>query len=291
MNNITKFILLPVLIVLAGIPCFSQPSPGSNTPKANQTKTVIFITGAFVHHSCWDQWKDYFESKGYNVIVPPWPHKEQSPETLRNIPNEGLAELTLTDLVNHYADTIRELDEKPILIGHSLGGLITQLLLQRDLGVAGIAIHPAPPKGVVSFRRSFLKSVRKPLGYFSNRKENYMMSLKDWQYAFTNDMSREDQEASYQLYTIPESKMVFRSALTKASTIDFKKEHPPLLITSGSRDNILPASLNHKNYKKYKKDNGSVTDYREFPGRNHFVLGQPTWKEDADYILDWISKQ
>lgn len=258
--------------------------------KANQSKTIVFVTGAFVHHSSWKEWKTYFESKGYTTVLPSWPHKEASPDELRRSANPGLAALSLKELVDHYATIIAALPEKPILIGHSLGGLITQLLLQRDLGVAGIAIHPAPPQGVLSLKFSFLKSVWGPLGYFTNAQKNFMMSLEDWKFAFTNGMTEQQQQESYKLFTIPESKKVSRTTLTSQSRINFKKPHAPLLITSGTEDNILPASLNYSNYKRYKQKNGSVTDYKEFPGRNHFVLGQASWKEDADYILDWISR-
>ncbi len=97
----------------------------------------------------------------------------------------------------------------------------------------------------------------------------------------------EQQKQSYYQFAIPESKLVVRDTITSAAKIDFKKPHAPLLLTSGSDDHTIPASLNYGNYKKYK-DSNSVTDYKEFKGRNHFVLGQPTWKEDADYILNWI---
>lgn len=116
-----------------------------------------------------------------------------------------------------------------------------------------------------------------------------MMPFKKWQYTFTNGMLLEDQKDSYDQFTIPESKTVARGGLTKAVKIDFNKQHAPLLITSGERDHILPAHLNYRNFKRYKQ-NGSITAYKEFPNRNHFVLGLPTWKEDADYILNWIDQ-
>ncbi|MGH7456622.1 MAG: alpha/beta hydrolase, partial [bacterium] len=127
----------------------------------------------------------------------------------------------------------------------------------------------------------------KSLGLFTSTKKTYLMSFMDWQYAFVNGMSLEDQRAAYENNTIPESKTVARGGLSSAAKVDFAKPHAPLLITSGSMDNIIPAHLNRRNFEKYKK-NGSVLEYKEFPGRNHFVLGQPTWKEDADYILNWI---
>ena len=112
------------------------------------------------------------------------------------------------------------------------------------------------------------------------------MSFKEWQYAFTNGMALEEQQTAYNQLVVPESKKVLREGLTKIARIDFKKQHAPLLFISGSEDHIMPASLNYSNYKKYRKDN-SITDYKEFKGRNHYVLGLPTWQEEADYILDW----
>ncbi|TDE18721.1 alpha/beta hydrolase [Dyadobacter psychrotolerans] len=261
--------------------------------KSSNSKTVLFITGAFVHNSGWDTWKTYFESKGYKTLAPAWPYKESAPAAeLRNRqPNDtGLAALTLSELVDHYASIAKSLPEKPIIIGHSLGGLITQILINRDLGVAGVGIHPVPPQGIIPYEFSFLKAGWKALGLFTSLKKTYLMSLSDWQYAFTNGMSLEDQKSSWEANTIPESKTVARGGLTSAAKVDFNKPHVPLLITSGSEDNILPPSLNIRNFKAYKKDNGSVTEYKEFAGRNHYVLGQPTWKEDADYILEWLER-
>lgn len=261
--------------------------------KSSNSKTVMFVTGAFVHNSGWDAWKTYFESKGYTTLAPAWPFKDApTAADLRNRQPDDtdLAALTLTELVDHYAAIARSLPEKPIAVGHSLGGLITQILVNRDLVVAGAAIHPVPPQGVIPYEFSFLKAGWKSLGLFTSLKKTYLMSLSDWQYAFTNGMSLADQKASWEANTIPESKTVARGGLTSAAKVDFNKPHPPLLITSGSLDNILPPSLNIRNFKAYKKDNGSVTDYKEFPGRNHYVVGQSTWQEDADYILDWLDK-
>lgn len=262
-----------------------------NAGKTIQSKTIVFITGAFVSRHGWRAWQSYFESKGYKTIAPAWPHKDASAAELRNRqPNDtALASLTLTELIDHYAAIVKALPEKPILIGHSLGGMITQILLNRDLAEAGIAIHPAPPLGVFPYEFSFLKAGWKALGLFTSTKKTYLMSFKDWQYAFVNGMTLEAQKKAYEENTIPESKTVARGALTGAAKIDYEKPHAPLLITSGDTDTIIPAHLNYRNYKKYKQ-NGSVLDYKEFKGRNHFVVGLPTWKEDADYILEWIGK-
>ncbi len=259
--------------------------------KTIQSKTVVFVTGAFVTHLGWEPWKKYFEQKGYTTYNPSWPGKEKSPEEQRNLQpyNQTLTDLTLAELVDHYANFIKQLPEKPIIIGHSLGGLITQILINRDLGAAGIAIHPVPPLGVFPYEPSFLKAGWKSLGLFTSLKKTYLMSFKDWQYAFVNGMSLEDQQKAYEENTIPESKRVARGGLTSAAKVDFRKPHSPLLIISGNTDTIIPAHLNKRNFKAYKTP-GSVTDYKEFEDKNHFVVGLPSWHDEADYILDWVNR-
>ncbi|MEI9966369.1 MAG: alpha/beta hydrolase [Candidatus Moraniibacteriota bacterium] len=254
------------------------------------SKTILFITGAFVTHKGWEPWQAYLESKGYKTFAPPWPLKDGEPAALRaQHPHSPIASLRLAQVIEHYKQFALSLPEKPILIGHSAGGFMVQALLQQDAGAAGIAIHPFPPQGVIPTELSFYRAGTKALGLFSSAKKTYLMSLRDWQYAFTNGMSLEEQKESYAKNVIPESKRIARDGLTSAAHIDFQKPHAPLLITSGSRDNILPASLNYRNFKRYPQNNGSITEYKEFPGRNHFVLGQSTWKEDADYILSWLA--
>ena len=276
--------------MVPGLAYLPQQIDKQNIMQAPHSKTIVFITGAFVSNSCWDDWKVYFESKGYKTMAPSWPYKEASAEVLRNRqPDAGIASIRLAQLTDYYDKIVRSLPEKPILIGHSIGGLITQILLQRNIAASGIAIHSTSPLGVFTFKFSFLKAGWGPLGFFISAKESFLMSFKQWQYAFTNGMSCEEQTAAYYKLLTPESKMLVRDGISKAAKVDFKAAHPPLLLISGTTDNFIPASLNYSNYKKYT-NNDSVVDYKEFKGRNHFVLGQPTWKEEADYILQWIKK-
>lgn len=254
-----------------------------------KTKTILFVTGAFVTHHCWDEWKVYFEDRGYTTLAPAWPFKDATAAELRaRQPHDtDLAHLTLAELVDHYANIAKGLPEKPIIIGHSLGGLITQILLNRGLAAAAVAIHSVPPQGIIPYEFSFLKSTWGALGLFTSLDETYLMPFDTWQYAFVNEMPLQEQQKAYDLFTAPESKRVARGGLTSAAAVDFDKPHAPLLLTSGSLDNIIPAHLNHRNYERYKK-NGSVLEYKEFPGRNHHVLAQAGWESDADYILNWI---
>lgn len=251
---------------------------------------MLFITGAFVSHYCWNEWAAFFESNGYKTVAPPWPKKDADPATLRSRqPDKAVASLRLTELVDHFAAIAGQLPEKPILIGHSMGGLVTQILVNRGVAAAGIAIHSVPPQGVLPLELTFFKANTKALGFFTPVDESYMMSFKGWQYAFTNGLPLEAQKAAYDAIAIPESKRLVRDGLTSAAHVDFKKEHAPLLIVSGNKDQCIPWTLNRRNFRKYNTP-GSVTEFVVREGRTHFVLGLPTWKEDAGFILDWIRK-
>lgn len=252
------------------------------------SKTILFITGAFVSNTCWDEWCVFFKGHGYDTHAPAWLYKDAPAEVLKERhPDKEVASIRLAALVEHFENIVKTLPEKPILIGHSIGGLIAQLLVQKGLAVCAVAIHSVPPQGILTFKLSFLIAGWGPLGFFTPANETFMMSYKQWQYAFTNGMPEEWQEKGYCL-TIPESKLVVRDTITAAAKVDFSKPHAPLLFISGSIDHTIPASLNYDNYKKYK-DKDSVTEYKQFEGRNHFVLGQPGWQEVATYALYWIS--
>jgi len=254
-------------------------------------KTILFVTGAFVSHHCWDGWVSYFEDLGYNAIAPAWPAKDASPEILRNRqPNDkALAALTLKEVIDSYANIARGLEEKPIIIGHSLGGLMTQIVLNRGLAEVAVAIHSVPPQGVFPYEFTFLRSTWKVLGLFSSMKKTYLMSFRDFQYAFVNGMPEREQLEAYEKYAIPESKSVARGGLTSAASVDFKKPHAPLLILAGSEDHVIPAHLSYRNFIKYPKNN-SIVDYKEFEGRNHSVLTASGWETTADYVARWIEK-
>lgn len=253
------------------------------------SKTIVFIHGAFITKDCWADWVPYFSSKGYTCIAPAWPFKNAPAAELRaGYPDPEIASLRLTDLITAFTQVIQAQTEKPILIGHSLGGMLTQILLNRGLAAAGVAIHSLPPKGVIPTQLDFYLNNWRALGFFTDTHEAYMMSLKNWRSAFTNGMPEDVQEATYNALCAPESKLLVRDTMGDDAYVDYAAPHAPLLFTSGTTDTCLPASLNLTNFKKYT-DRSSITEYKEFPGRNHFVLGQPTWKEDAEAILDWIT--
>ncbi len=252
------------------------------------TKTVVFIHGMYMNSLCWEQWMPHFQANGYRCTAPAWPGRDQPVDTLRrNHPDPQLAQLTLRAVLEHLAGAIRTLDEKPILIGHSMGGLVAQLLLQRGLAAAAVAIDSAPPLGVLTLKWSFLKSNWPHITPFVSKSQPIQMSFERFQYTFVNTLPLEEQRAAYERYVVPESRRVPAESLTTVARIDFKKQHPPLLLIAGSNDHLIPASLNKTNYGRYKSAS-SITDFKEFAGRTHFTVGQKNWEEVADAIMAWL---
>ncbi len=265
-----------------------NPGYSNDQPMNTSLNSIVFITGTFISNNCWDEWIAYYESEGYKCIAPAWPYKDAPAEDLRNRPaNDAIALNTISSLTDHFAAIISKLPGKPILIGHSLGGLIVQLLLQRELGVAGIAIHSFPPRGINRFRFSFLKAIWETMMLFTPGRETYLVSFRKWKFAFVNGVDCEQQKELYYRYAIPESKKIIRDTFKCSTKADFRKIHTPLLFTSGSNDKLVPASLNYSNYKKYATGN-SVTGYKEFKGHTHLIFGLPAWKDEADFILYWL---
>jgi len=254
----------------------------------NFPKSIVFITGTFIGNNCWDEWKLYFDDKGYNCMAPAWPNKDASPEVLRNRhPDPAIASNRLEDLTDYFADIVSSLPEKPIVIGHSLGGLIVQLLLQRDLAAAGVALHSFPPGCAGVAKLSLIKTMWRAMGLFSSVDESYMMSFKKWRRVVTNGMTCDEQKKLFYEYATPESKLIIRDALKATAKVNFENKNVPLLLISGSRDKLVSASFNFDSYKKYKVSD-SITDLKDFNGRNHLVFGHPAWREAADFIHYWL---
>jgi pimeloyl-ACP methyl ester carboxylesterase len=251
---------------------------------ANTQGTVLFIHGMLVGPACWQGWVRRYEAAGYRCHALAWPQHEGDPAELRRRhPDPQLGRVTLPDIVSHHERFIASLPEPPILVGHSMGGNLVQILLSKGLGKVGVAVDSAPAAGVFVLSWSLIKSSLPLL--LGNKQEPYLMPLDHWRYAFTNVLPAKDQETSYQEQLVPESRMIVPTA--SAVKVDFNKSRPPLLFIAGGADHFIPAALNRANHKKYQ-GSGSVTDYKEFPGRCHYTLGQPGWEEVADYALNWI---
>jgi len=259
-------------------------SPGSVT-----SVRVVFLHGMFMTHRCWDGWVERYTKLGVTCEAPPWPHHEASPPEIRaKHPDPKLGALTLPDVVEAMARVVSA-GEKPVLIGHSMGGLIVQLLLARGLGVAGVGIDSAPPAGVVAFSWSFIKSNWGVINPFANVNEAFLPSPAQFKYAFAHTLPEAEVASIYEQQVTPESRRVGRGPLSGAAKIDFTQPRPPLLLVAGSDDHIVPTALNRANWHKQRRSPGGC-EFREFPGRVHYILGQSGWEEVADFVLEWVKK-
>jgi pimeloyl-ACP methyl ester carboxylesterase len=188
-----------------------------------------------MNNLCWEHWTEYFQNRGFKCLAPSWPGRDQPTKELRKRhPDPLVGELGLSDVVNNYETIINSLNDKPIIVGHSLGGLVVQLILQKNLAVAGVAIDSAPPMGIISAKWEFLKSNWPHISPLISRSKPIAMSFERFQYTFVNTMSLLEQQDAYEKYVVPESRRVPSEALT--AKIDFNKPHPPLLFIAGGAD-------------------------------------------------------
>lgn len=287
------------LIALALFVGLASAVPAENAPPTiGRTRTVILIHGLYLTPACWDDWRRYFESRGFKVLAPAYPGISGDPAAIRALhPDPNLARLTLPQVLQSYRDIIDGLDEKPIIIGHSMGGLIAQILLNEGRAAGVVAIASAPTNGIVSpatagFVHGF-RFVRNGWGFvdpFASDDLPLTLSLEKFKNQFANGIPEPEQERLFNALTIPASRRLGKGALTDDSIVDLEKARGPLLFVSGAEDHIIPPSVNRKNAAAYAPSAG-VTALREFEGRGHFLIRQAGWEEIADSIIKWIEEQ
>jgi pimeloyl-ACP methyl ester carboxylesterase len=254
----------------------------------NTSKTIVFIHGLFMNPKSWQPWMQYFMDLNYQCYAPAYPYHEGEPEQLRRLVDKDLGTLTLSTVVDEFVQFIDQLPEKPILVGHSMGGLIVQKLIAMDKAVAGVCIHSAPPNGMISKQWSFLKANLPVINPFKG--DTVFYPTVDWfHYAFCNTMSKAQTHQVFDSLVVPESRNIPRSSTKAEGKIDFSLPHAPLLFIAGEKDHIVPAALNKKNFSAYQDPN-SKTNFKLFPNRSHFVCGQENWQELADFIHNWITQ-
>jgi pimeloyl-ACP methyl ester carboxylesterase len=258
--------------------------------------TIVLIHGLWLTPRSWEGWKERFEGRGYKVLAPAWPRMKGEVEDLRRDPS-ALDGLGITEVVDHYEGIIRGLDRPPVIMGHSFGGLVTELLLDRGLGAAGVALSPAQVKGVLRLPPAQVRATFPVIGNPANRKRTVELTPEQFHYNFTNTMTEEEAKAAYDRYEVPgPGRMIFQAAFANfnpraTNKVDFHKDdRPPLLVIGNAQDHTVPASLSREAAKRLGKSK-AVVDYKEFADRPHFTAGAPGWEEVADYALEWAEKQ
>jgi alpha-beta hydrolase superfamily lysophospholipase len=254
---------------------------------------LMLVHGAWLSARSWENFAEYFGERGYAVTAPEWPRKQGDVEELREA-TEDIKGLGLNEIVDHYEEQISALDEPPVLVGHSFGGLIVELLLDRGLGRAGVAMSPAPPKGILVLPFSSLKAASPALAHPSKRHGVVPLTLEEFTYGFVNTFSPEDARAAYERYAVPETGQIFYEAgfanfhLHPPTEVHFKSaDRAPLLIVGAEMDHTVPASVAYKQYEKYEKSDAQ-TDYLEFSGRPHLMMVGEGWEDVAAGIESWL---
>lgn len=255
---------------------------------------IVLIHGLWMTPLSWEHWIDRYTSRGYRVLAPAWPGLDADVKELRRDPSP-LAGLGATQIIDHYERIIRELERPPIIMGHSFGGAFVQVLLDRGVGAAGVGIDAATTKGVLKLPFSTIKSAWHILRNPANRRKAVPFSEQHFHYAFGNLLDEQESKRVWERYAIPAAgRVLFEGALANFSRnspfkLDYDKDdRAPLLFIAGGSDHVVPAVANRANFKKYRNSK-AIVEYKEFPGRSHYTVGQAGWEEVADYALDWAT--
>jgi pimeloyl-ACP methyl ester carboxylesterase len=253
--------------------------------------TIVLIHGFWVTPRSWEDWNAHYESKGYRVLAPAYPGFDVEVEAL-NADTTPIERLKVSEIIGRLDGIIGELETPPILIGHSAGGVFTQLLLDRGHGAAGVAINSAPTEGVKRIPLSQVRASFPVLKNPANRHKAVGLTFDQWNYAFTNGFPEDEARRLYERYHVPASGEVFwGSALANIhpgkddTWVDYdNRDRAPLLFISGSDDHLMPPSIQQSNAKHYNDD--VVTEVKEFEGP-HLLPSWPGWEEVADHALAW----
>jgi non-heme chloroperoxidase len=256
---------------------------------------VVFVHGLWLLPNSWDRWATLFDAAGYAPVTVDWPDDPATVQEANENP-DVFAGKTVGQVADHVAEHIGQLEKKPAVIGHSFGGLLTQILAGRGLAAAAVAIDPAPFRGVLPLPISALKSARPVLGNPANRKRAVPLTYEQFRYAFANVVSEDEAKQLYDTFAVPASGApLFQAAAanlnpwTEAKVDTENSERGPLLIISGEKDNTVPWSIANASFKRQERNEG-VTEIEEIPNRGHALVIDSGWREVADKALAFIKR-
>jgi pimeloyl-ACP methyl ester carboxylesterase len=256
---------------------------------------VVFVHGLWLLSSSWDRWAALFEEAGYAAVTPGWP---DDPKTVAeaNAHPEVLAGKGIGDIADHLEAVIRRLGAKPAVVGHSFGGLLTQILAGRGLAAVSVAISPAPFRGVLPLPISALRSSSAVLANPANRHRAVPLTFEQFRYAFANAVGEDEATELYRTYAVPGSgEPIFQAAAANfnpwsEAKVDTKNpERGPLLIISADHDHTVPWAIANASYKKQKR-NPNVTEIAKLEGRGHALTIDAGWREVADTALAFVDR-
>ena len=257
---------------------------------------VVFVHGLWLLAGSWDAWRERFEGEGFSTVAVDWPDDPASVEAARADPSV-FAGKGVIEVADHIEEVVRALDAEPIVIGHSFGGLLAQILAGRGVAAAAVAIDPAPFKGVLPLPFSALKASFPVLGNPGNRKKAVTLTFDQFRYGFANAVDEDEAHDLYERFHVAApGRPLFQAATAnfnpKAATkVDVARaDRGPLLIVSGGEDNIVPWALANAAYKIQNKKNPNPTEIVEIPNRGHALTIDSGWREVADTALKFVQR-
>jgi non-heme chloroperoxidase len=262
---------------------------------ASGKRPVVFVHGLWLLPSSWDRWRTVFEEAGYSTLAPGWP---DDPETVAeaNRNPKVFAGKSIKDVADHFDDVIRGLTTKPAIVGHSFGGLLTQILAGRGLSAASVAIDPAPFRGVLPLPISALRASAPVLRNPLNRNRAVALTSKQFRYAFTNAVTADEARQLYDTFAVPApGKPLFQAAIanlnpwTEAKVDSKNPDRGPLLILDGELDHTVPWAIANASYNRQKRNTG-VTEIAKVAGRGHALTIDTGWRDVADLSLAFIQR-
>jgi len=256
---------------------------------------VVFIHGLWLLPSSWDRWCTVFEDAGYTAVAPGWPDDPETVVEAKAHP-EVFAHKTVGQVADHFEEVVRALTRKPAIIGHSFGGLLTQILAGRGCSAVSVAIDPAPFRGVLPLPISALKSSSAVLTNPANYNRAVPLTYEQFRYAFANAVGEDEAKELYDEYAVPApGAPLFQAATanfnpwTEAKVNSKNPERGPLLIISGEKDHTVPWAIANASFKKQQRNEG-VTEIKEIPGRGHALTIDSGWREVADTALGFVKR-
>lgn len=250
------------------------------------TPKIIFIHGMFLNPKSWEPWLEFFKAQGYECEAPPWPLHEGEPAHLReNIP-VSLGTLGMNAVYQHYAALLAKETTPPVVIGHSMGGLVMQKLAASGLVWAGVGICSVAPNRMLAADWGFLRNSASITNPFAGS-DPYEMTPELFHKNFGNTMTEEESNAAWQACAVHESRQVLRDIMGEAGELDTDLPHVPLLFVGASDDEIIPNTLVERNAHAYT-DERSHSEYMEFSTRGHFICGENGWEEVATGVANWL---
>jgi pimeloyl-ACP methyl ester carboxylesterase len=254
---------------------------------------VVFIHGLWLHATSWNRWLDLYRDAGYEPIAPGWPGEPDTVHAARENP-DLVADTGIDDAVAHFAEIIGALDAKPVIIGHSFGGLLAEKLLGQDLAAAAVAIDPAQIKGVLPLPLAQIRAALPVLGNPANLHKAISLTGKQFRFGFGNELSEEESDDLYEQWSIPApARPLFQAAVANfvvhsEAKVNTANEHRgPLLLISGKQDHTVPDVTTRSTLKQYR-DSTAVTELKQFEGRGHSLTIDSGWREVADATLEWL---